>query len=342
MKQPLVSFCFTTYKRHDYLKKTLESIRLQSYTNIEVIVSDNDTEQTGRQAVESFGDPRFKYFPNETNLGMKKSFNESLNKSSGDFIVMIADDDPVYPDMLETLIDLHEKYPGFGMYMGGSNLLCTHPQIARLYKLKVGVNSCLADEPIDTVKTYTSAEFLKNFFNTRIFPYFLWSTVIVKRSILIEKGGIPDYKTPFLGDFAYMSIMGSHSGCVVINRALGHQTVHEQNFGRDQNEQLKIAAVNFIEYVTPRINHVQDWPVIKNAMERFVALWMLTHLAFLHHYFNLYNKKSKAELEKYEKEIMALPLMKPWRLKYWLKKNTPAVHDLLVLLKKKLNGNAAM
>jgi hypothetical protein len=272
---------------------------------------------------------------------MKKSFNASLNRSSGDFIVMIADDDPVYPDMLETLIELHDKYPGFGMYMGGSNWFCTHPTIARLYKLKVGVNSLLADEPVDTVKTYTSSEFLKNFFGVRIFPYFLWSTVMVKRDILIEKGGIPDYKTPFLGDFAYLSIMGSHSGCVAINRALGHQTVHEQNFGRDQNEQLKIAAVNFIEYVTPRINHVQDWPVIKNAMDHFVAIWMVGHLAFLHRYFDLYNKEGKADLEKYEKEIMALPLLKPYRLKYWLKKYMPVLHDLLVSIKKRLKGNTA-
>lgn len=336
MKQPLVSFCFTTYKRGWILKDTLRSVQLQGYTNFEVIVSDNDPEQTGRAVVEGFNDPRFKYFPNETNLGMKKSFNASLQRSSGEYIVMIADDDPVYPDMLETLMALEEKHPGYGMYMGGANWYVTQPDVAKLYGVKVGVNSCLANEPVDTVKTYSPSDFLKNFYNHNIFPYFLWSTVMVKRDVMIEKGGVPDYGTPFLGDYAYLPIMGSHSGCVVINRDLGHQTVHEHNFGRDQNEQLKIAVVNYLEYVTPRINHVQDWPVVKADMEHFVALWMILHLAFLHHYYTLHDKEKVAPLNKYAREIMALPIMKPYRFKYWMKKNVPALHDLAVVLKRKL------
>src|ERR1044072_1080011 len=90
---PKVSFCFTTFKRHDYLQSTLQSVKNQTFPDFEVIVSDNDPEQSGKQIVESF-DARFKYFPNNENLGMKKSFNKSLERSSGEFIVMIADDDP--------------------------------------------------------------------------------------------------------------------------------------------------------------------------------------------------------------------------------------------------------
>ena len=55
---------------------------------------------------------------------MKPSFNKSIERSSGDFIVMIADDDPVYFDMLETLINLYIKFPLKGMYMGGCDWFC--------------------------------------------------------------------------------------------------------------------------------------------------------------------------------------------------------------------------
>src|SRR5215216_4911650 len=116
-KIPKISFCFTTFKRFDYLKDTLTTVQNQTFTDFEVIVSDNDPEQTARSIVEGF-DERFKYFPNDQNLGMKKSYNKSLERSSGEYIVMIADDDPVYPDMLETLLQLAEKYPGHSMYLG--------------------------------------------------------------------------------------------------------------------------------------------------------------------------------------------------------------------------------
>src|SRR5688572_5340477 len=129
---PLVSFCFTTFKRHDHLRATLQSILNQTFSDYEVIVSDNDPEQTGRKAVEGFNNPKFKYFPNAENLGMKKSFNKSLERSTGEYIVMIADDDPVYPDMLATLVQLKTNYPGYGMYLGGCDWFCTHHEVAKL------------------------------------------------------------------------------------------------------------------------------------------------------------------------------------------------------------------
>jgi glycosyltransferase involved in cell wall biosynthesis len=334
--QPFVSFCFTTYKRPAILRTTMESIGLQSFNDYEVIVSDNDPEQSGREAFSGL-DERFKYFPNEENLGMKKSFNKSLERSSGKYIVMIADDDPVYPDMLQTLVDLEKKHPGYGLYLGGSNYFFTNPVIAKFCGTKVGTNSCLAQENIDTVRVYNPESFLKNFFDLKIFPAYLWSCGMVKRDIIVAQGGIPDYETPFLGDYAYLSIMGSHSGAVVINRALGHQTVHEQNFGRGQNEQLITVVKNFIPYVTERIQHVKDFPSIEKSMHHFVASWIVTHVSFLKNYFKVYGDGNEALLDNLEKEIFALPLMKPYWKKYWLKQKSPFVHNFLVDLKKRLN-----
>lgn len=334
--QPFVSFCFTTYKRQHYLKQTLKSIRAQTFTDYEVIVSDNDPGASGKEVVESFNDPRFRYYTNEKNLGMKKSFNRSLEKSTGEFIVMIADDDPVYPDMLETLVHLKNEHPGFGMYLGGCNWFCTNPKIASLYGLKVGMNSCLANKMLDAVDTYRADEFLKNFFNFNIFPSYLWSTGMVRREILVEKGGVPDYDTAFLGDYAYLSIMASHSGCVVINRALGHQTIHEQNFGRTQNEQIKTAGTNFINYVSGKINTVNDWPEVERRLKHFVAVWIVTHLSFLNRYYEIFPELADKNLSQYEKEIFELPFMKSYRLKYFLKTRFPNIHDFMVKQKRKI------
>ncbi|HEX2535569.1 MAG TPA: glycosyltransferase family A protein [Chitinophagaceae bacterium] len=336
MEQPLVSFCFTTYKRHDHLVQTLESVRIQSYPHFEVIVSDNDPEESGRSVVEGVGDARFRYFPNGENLGMKKSFNRSLERATGTFVVMIADDDPVYPDMLQTLVTLAERHPGYGMYLGGSNYFFTHPSIASLCGTRVGMNSCLADEPIDLVRVYNPSQFLKDFFALKIFPAFLWSCGMVRREVVISKGGIPDYGTPFLGDYAFLSTMASHSGCVVINRALGHQTVHLQNFGRSQNEQLRLVAVNFIDYVSEKIRHVEEYPVIEPLMHKFVAGWLVTHLSFLRNYYDRFDPKELPHFSAFEQEVFDLPLMKPYKVKYWLKSKAPAVHDTLLAIKNKI------
>src|SRR5205085_5843376 len=101
---------------------------------------------------------------------------------------------------------------------------------------------------VDYKKTYSPGEFLKQLFSFGIFPHYLWSTAIVKRDVLEKIGGVPEYGTPFLGDYAYMSSIGANSGCVIINRSLGCQTLHKENFGRNQNEQIAVAAKNFPLY----------------------------------------------------------------------------------------------
>ena len=333
MQVPFVSFCFTTYKRHNHLHSTLISIRNQTFDNYEVIVSDNDPDQSGKEVVEGFNDVRFKYYPNETNLGMKKSFNKSLERSTGEYIVMIADDDPVYPNMLSTLVNLKNQYPGFGMYLGGCDWFCTHFEVAKLYGLKVGTNTCLSNKHnLNYTQAFGPSDFVKSLFSFNIFPHYLWSTGMVKRDVLIEKGGVPDYGTPFLGDYAYMSVMASHSGCVIINKSLGCQTLHDENFGRNQNEQLIIAAKNFPDYLASKMSYLDDWTTIRQQVENFVGVWLVSHLAFLHKY----AEDKGGSLAQAEKEIFELGYMRKFRLKYFLKRRFPLMHDKLVAIKLKL------
>lgn len=333
---PLLSFCLTTYKRGEILKTTLESIQRQDFKDFEVVVSDNDVEESGRTIMAELKDPRFKYFANKKNLGMKPSFNKSLERSTGKFIVMMADDDPVYFDMASTLVGLVEKYPNYGMYMGGCDWFCTNAEIAKLYKLNIGSNSCLSNiHDLNYVQPYTADEFLLNFFSFKIFPHYLWSTCMVLRSILTEKGGIPDYGTPFLGDYAYLPIMASHSGCVVINKSLGCQTLHAGNFGRNHNEQIIIAANNYPKYVGERLNHLSSWKLIKKQILNFTGLWVVAHLSFLHRYFK--KSKDKKNFKLVEKEIFKIDFMKKYKLKYYLKTHFPLLHYQIVSLKKKLN-----
>jgi len=334
---PFVSFCFTTFKRHDHLLATLNSILNQTFTDYEVIVSDNDPDQSGRPVVEGFDNPKFKYFPNPENLGMKKSFNKSLERSTGEYIVMIADDDPVYPDMLQTLVNLKTSYPGYGMYLGGCDLFCTHYNIANLYGIKVGTNSCLSNNhDLNYVKTFKPYEFINDIFSSKIFTHYLWSTGMVKRAVLIECGGVPDYGTPFLGDYAYLSIMGAHSGCVIINKSLGCQTVHNENFGRNQNEQLSIVAVNFPKYLHEKLSYMPQWKEIEKLIHHFVGVWLTGHMAFLYHYNDGNKHEIRASLLLAEKEIFKNKFIKKYRIKYFLKKNFPLIHNGILKIKRTL------
>lgn len=331
---PLVSFCVSTYKRGNVLTETLMSIQRQTFGDFEVIISDNDPQSSGKPFVDVLNDSRFIYSPNGKDLGMKASFNKSLTLSTGKYIVMIADDDPVYPDMLETLVKLLEDYPGYGMYMGGCDWLAKDKIAAKTNKIKIGTNSCLSDDyDYDTIRTFTTEEFLNSFYTLKIFRHFLWSTCIVKRDLLIKNGGIPDYGSPFLGDYAYMSIAATEKGCVIINKSLGCQTLHRENFGRNQNEQLPIVAVNFPNYLEEKLSYLENWPSIKKLIYHFTAHWLVDHITFLYHYKGE-GATNLASLNVAQKQVFAIDYIKPLKLKFYLKNNFRPFHDLIVSIKK--------
>ena len=107
-----VTFCMTTFKRPDFLRTQLRTLQKQTFTAWRAIVSDNDPEGSAARIIKEIDDPRISYAVNEANLGMVKSFNRSLSKAATEWVVMITDDDPVYPEMLQTLHDLTHQYPG--------------------------------------------------------------------------------------------------------------------------------------------------------------------------------------------------------------------------------------
>lgn len=95
MKNPRVSIIIPTYNRASYLSQAIESSLALEYSNLEVIVSDNaSTDNTKEVAVKYTNDSRFKYFRNETNLGLAANWRRALyDYATGDWALILSDDD---------------------------------------------------------------------------------------------------------------------------------------------------------------------------------------------------------------------------------------------------------
>ena len=314
---PWVSFCMTTRRRPEFLIKTLRSIQRQTETDFEVIVSDNDPAGSGKPVVESLKDPRFRHYTNEEDLGMNASFNRSLAKATGKFVVMITDDDPIYPEMLETLRRLTVQHPGLGAYYGGCDVLQLNPAIAKFTLHRVGTNSTLAPLPYGTVRAYTAETYPHAFFGGELEMYTLWSTGMVKREIAQEVGGLPNYGSPYLGDFAYIVSTCSVSGAAVINQSLGCQTIHDFNFGRKECGEMKTAAIGFSDCIARRFSSRADWAQLKPKVDKFVGQWIVLHSLFLRQYFQEYKIKDH-NLFTVLPELFKIPYVRKLRQYYYL------------------------
>jgi len=336
--EPWVTFCMTTYKRPDFLREQLKTILKQTFSEFSIIISDNDTEGSAEIVVKEINDPRISYHRNEENLGMVKSFNRSLARAKSEYVVMITDDDPVYPDMLRILRELTLKYPGYGMYMGGCDISCQNPIVAKTSRLKVGTNSCLADLPIGTVRTYTGEEFPFAYFKGEIGGHLLWSTGIVKREIAISIGGMPDFGAPYNTDFGYIVLSGAQEGAVLINTSLGCQVVHGANYGftESQFDKLYITPNAFYKWVMERLPSRYNYSGLGEYMETFLARWVVEYAVSIHKFLAT-NEGNKEGFKKFIKKTFSIPYLKKWKYKYYLAVNYPFVFELSVEIKRRMS-----
>lgn len=92
---PRVSIIVPTFNRADFLKAAVASALAQNYGNVEVLVSDNASTDGTQAAVAGFlKDPRFKYYRNETNLGMVRNWRKALVElAAGSWFLILSDDD---------------------------------------------------------------------------------------------------------------------------------------------------------------------------------------------------------------------------------------------------------
>lgn len=81
MSNPLVSICIPTYNREKYLKHTIESALKQTYSNIEIIVSDNASDDNTVNLVKSFKDKRIHLIVQKKNIGMVPNWNACIKKA---------------------------------------------------------------------------------------------------------------------------------------------------------------------------------------------------------------------------------------------------------------------
>lgn len=111
MKNPLVSIVIPTYNRKIMLKRLLHSLLRGSYSNIEIIViDDNSNENIKKMIQDNFKkDTRIKYFKNSKNLFAAGSKNVGLKNAKGIYVAFIDDDNVADKMLIEELVGAMEN-----------------------------------------------------------------------------------------------------------------------------------------------------------------------------------------------------------------------------------------
>lgn len=222
MPGPKVTIAIPTRNRADFLIGAVTSALKQTYENIEVIVSDNASTDNTVKRVQKINDRRLIILEQKTNIGQGGNFNACLKKASGEFFILLPDDDFLEPTAVENLIrpfvnglgeqNIHRET--IGMVYGQTRYVDEHKQIIGYTK-----HAPVVEDALEMI--------VKNFTGLReIFP----SSLIVRTADVIEQGGFDYDRYSIALDAAmWINVILRRRNVVFLPRVISNYTVHKTN-----------------------------------------------------------------------------------------------------------------
>lgn len=108
MNSPLVSIIVISYNQGKYIRENLDSIKNQTYTDIELIIGDDASADQSVEVFEKWLQENaypaaFQNFHTK-NTGLATILNECLEKATGKYIKLLAADDFLHPEAIEKCV----------------------------------------------------------------------------------------------------------------------------------------------------------------------------------------------------------------------------------------------
>ena len=216
-----------------FLKECIESILAQTYKDFELIIVNDASPEDLTSIVQSFDDPRIRYYINETNCGalnVVDNWNKCLSYATGEYIICMGDDDKLAENALQTYNILINKYPDVDLFHSRT--------------MVIDENSL----PVSLMLVRNEHESLCDFMLYRFFPHngnmqFI-GDFCFRCSTLRKAGGF--YKLPLAWESDDISafMVASTNGVVHTKCPTFFYRINRQTITNTGNAEVKLEATN--------------------------------------------------------------------------------------------------
>ena len=283
---PKVSVIMSTYNGSKYIGETIESIRSQTYSNWELIIIDDGSEDTTCEIINGIIDQRIVLYK-AGRIGVNGRIkNLALSKVSGQLVAFIDHDDLWAPTKLEKQVAALQQYPEVGFCLtGGYNFKKRGEPFNFFYKERDGVR-------VDHL-------FL-SFFRSEVAT---WTQALLARKHCIEHVGL-FAETVLPDDAGYVIELSRHFKGVILYEPLTYHRIHETNHS-------VMNSISFHDQGLATIRKYNDAKLLPASLARY-ALFR-SHINFGEKYL-LMKERQKAIKHFYKawknKPVSIVPLKK--------------------------------
>jgi glycosyltransferase involved in cell wall biosynthesis len=228
---PLVSICIPTYNGDKYLHDALKSIVDQTYSNIEVIISDDQSKDSTLKIVQVF--KANNHFPvhifHHTPSSIGANWNNCMKNANGEYIKFLFQDDVLFPRCIEIMVKAFQLHPNVGLVASQRDFLVegdNKEEFEQWIKTYENLHSKFDTSNELTILNndiFKEDYFLKPPFNKIGEP----TTVMFKRNLIKDLGYYSEEMQQKL-DYAYFYRILKHYPIAIINQALVYFRLHDQ------------------------------------------------------------------------------------------------------------------
>lgn len=233
----------------EYLKTCVRSVLAQTFTDFNLIVLENCSNDGSTQWLAGIADSRVAVHPAASSLSMTENWNRALSVRKQEYFTFIQHDDFMAPTYLERIQELTVRYPGVGLI-----------QVPN-YRIDAAGRPLGVDALAPTVET--GIEFLAGYLkNSR--PGFPGSAF---RSHLFDQmGGFRDWPKGLFADLALTIDLAIGSACVgCCSEPLYFYRRHDRSYS------LAAPAADFVESFRPFCVYLSDVRSRVSALETILS-----------------------------------------------------------------------
>jgi glycosyltransferase involved in cell wall biosynthesis len=211
MISPLVSIIIPTYNRAKLIGESIQSVMDQTYSNWELIIVDDGSQDDTHEVVTEFCDKRISYYLIDHCGIFGKVRNEGLRKSHGEYVAFLDSDDLWCADKLQVQVDLFNQYPDIFFVFNNITIF----------------GSRAFDSPPDYDGLFVGNVLLSMLEETRF--VFYPSALLFKKESVINKIGLMDETLSYGTDTKYFLNMCQYFKGAFTNKRLVQIRRHEHS-----------------------------------------------------------------------------------------------------------------
>jgi glycosyltransferase involved in cell wall biosynthesis len=112
-KKPKISIGLAVFNGEKYLETAINSILSQTFSDFELIISDNASTDRTEKICRKYADKdsRIRYYKNPTNIGGSNNENQTFKLACGEYFRLAAHDDFLAPTLLEKCVKILDRNP---------------------------------------------------------------------------------------------------------------------------------------------------------------------------------------------------------------------------------------